>query len=56
MAMGEAEQVMAPLVYQLNNLNSAYKEASKHVRLHLAAPKSKAKAKSKATPKSKARA
>ena len=44
---------MAPRVYQLNNQNAIYREASKHVKVHLAKPK--AKAKSAPAPKKKSR-
>ena len=43
--MGEGEAEMGPLVYQMNHLNTSYKEASKHVRLHITPAKPKAKAK-----------
>ncbi|CAE7949027.1 unnamed protein product [Symbiodinium sp. KB8] len=47
------EESMAPRVYQLNNQNAIYREASKHVKVHLAKPK--AKAKSAPAPKKKSR-
>ncbi|CAE7456852.1 unnamed protein product [Symbiodinium necroappetens] len=37
------EESMAPRVYQLNNQNAIYREASKHVKVHLAKPKAKTK-------------
>ena len=54
--MGEAESEQGPKVYQMNHCNDQYREASKHVKMHLRPEaKSKAGAKTKAA-KAKAKA
>ncbi|CAE7508768.1 unnamed protein product [Symbiodinium sp. CCMP2592] len=55
LACGAASEDLEPLVYQLNFSNDTYKEASKHVRLHLQAPKPKGTSKAKAKAKTPAK-